>query len=128
MQEMCLDLNYKAGKRLLVILGFALLLWVTDNVHGISPAWVALGAAIVCLLPIVCFSFGTWYYLRDGKDFVKAIETMRDETDYASLVSLYGIRRNQATFWPLSDQLYEHFLATYPREAGLFDLNRYENR
>jgi anion transporter len=38
-------------KRLLVILLFALLLWITDTFHGISPAWVSLGAAIVCLLP-----------------------------------------------------------------------------
>jgi di/tricarboxylate transporter len=38
-------------KRLLVILLFALVLWITDSLHGISPAWVSLGAAIVCLLP-----------------------------------------------------------------------------
>lgn len=60
--------------------------------------------------------------------FVNAIESLRNEIDYSSLVSLYGIRRNQASFWPMSDQLHAHFLKTYPREAGLFDLNRYENR
>jgi len=38
-------------KRLLVILLFALVLWITDSSHGISPAWVSLGAAIICLLP-----------------------------------------------------------------------------
>ena len=36
-----------------VILGLALTLWATDYLHGISPAWVALGAALVCLLPAV---------------------------------------------------------------------------
>jgi hypothetical protein len=61
-------------------------------------------------------------------DFVDAIESMRNETDYARLVSFYGIRRNQATFWPLSDKLLQHYRETFPREAGLFDLNRYENR
>ena len=40
-------------KRLLVILMFALLLWITDTFHNISPAWVSLGAAIVCMLPKV---------------------------------------------------------------------------
>ena len=37
--------------RLMAILGAALLLWITDTVHGISPAWVALGAALICTLP-----------------------------------------------------------------------------
>ena len=38
-------------KRLLLFLTIALLLWITDSLHGISPAWVALGVAILCLLP-----------------------------------------------------------------------------
>ena len=38
-------------RRLLIILLSALVLWVTDSFHNISPAWVSLGAAIVCLLP-----------------------------------------------------------------------------
>jgi len=38
-------------KRLLLFLSVALLLWITDSLHGVSPAWVALGAAILCLLP-----------------------------------------------------------------------------
>ena len=38
-------------KRLLLFLTIALLFWITDSLHGISPAWVALGAAILCLLP-----------------------------------------------------------------------------
>ncbi len=38
-------------RKLLVILILALGLWVTDNLHGVSPAWVALGAAILCLMP-----------------------------------------------------------------------------
>jgi hypothetical protein len=33
------------------ILVMSLVLFMTDVVHGISPAWVALGAGIVCLLP-----------------------------------------------------------------------------
>jgi len=37
--------------RLALILSGALLLWGTDVLHGISPAWVALAAATVCILP-----------------------------------------------------------------------------
>jgi di/tricarboxylate transporter len=40
-------------KRLSWILGGSLLLYVTDSFHGISPAWIALGAGILCLLPPV---------------------------------------------------------------------------
>ena len=38
-------------KRLAVILVIALVLWATDFLHGIRAGWVALGAAVACLLP-----------------------------------------------------------------------------
>lgn len=34
------------------ILCGTLLLWTTDSWHGTAPAWVALGAAVLCLLPV----------------------------------------------------------------------------
>lgn len=34
-----------------IVLGISLLLWVTDAWHGISPAWVALTAAIIFMFP-----------------------------------------------------------------------------
>lgn len=37
--------------RLAAILMAALVLWMTDFIHGIQPGWIALAAAIVCLLP-----------------------------------------------------------------------------
>lgn len=40
------------GERwLMLVLGLAIVLWASDFVHHVSPAWVALGAAIFCLLP-----------------------------------------------------------------------------
>ena len=38
-------------KVLLFLLLFGLLLWVTDFIHHISPAWIGLVMAILCLLP-----------------------------------------------------------------------------
>ncbi|MHA1568388.1 MAG: SLC13 family permease [Alphaproteobacteria bacterium] len=38
-------------KRLGIVLAVALVLWVTDFLHGVSPAWVAMGAGLVCLVP-----------------------------------------------------------------------------
>jgi di/tricarboxylate transporter len=40
-------------RRLAVILAVSLVLFVTDFAHGISPAWIALGAGLTCLLPAV---------------------------------------------------------------------------
>ncbi len=40
-----------AEKRLTLILGLALALWMSDTIHGISPAWVALGAGLLCVIP-----------------------------------------------------------------------------
>jgi di/tricarboxylate transporter len=42
-------------KRLSALLGVTLLLWLTDSLHGVSPAWVGLAAACVCLLPRIGF-------------------------------------------------------------------------
>jgi anion transporter len=38
---------------LTLILAGTLLLWATDSLHHTSPAWVALGAAVLCLLPTI---------------------------------------------------------------------------
>ncbi len=40
-----------AERNLLLILATALALWVTDHWHRVSPAWIAMGAGILCLLP-----------------------------------------------------------------------------
>lgn len=40
-----------AARRLMLVLAATLALWTTDTLHGISPAWIGLGSAIVCLLP-----------------------------------------------------------------------------
>ena len=38
-------------RRLAVILGLALVLFATDFIHGVSPAWISLGTGILCLMP-----------------------------------------------------------------------------
>ena len=40
-----------AERRLAAIVGAALLLWIFDFLHHISPGWIALGAAFLCLMP-----------------------------------------------------------------------------
>src|SRR5262249_35847563 len=40
-----------AEQRLAWLLALSLLLFATDFIHGISPAWISLGTGVVCLLP-----------------------------------------------------------------------------
>jgi di/tricarboxylate transporter len=42
-------------RRLALLLAATLLLWLSDSLHGISPAWIGLAAACVCLLPRIGF-------------------------------------------------------------------------
>lgn len=59
--------------RLMVILAGAIGLWLTDTIHGVSPAWVSMGAALLCLLPGIGVmapqamveknNFGPWFFL-----------------------------------------------------------------
>ena len=60
--------------------------------------------------------------------FVDDIIALRSEADYAALVDRHGTRRNATWFWRLSDKFHNYYRKHYPVEAGLFDLNRYENR
>ncbi|CDG54271.1 SLC13 family permease [Halomonas sp. ATBC28] len=38
-------------KKVAVVMGITLLLWVTDTLHGANPAWVGLVAAVVLMMP-----------------------------------------------------------------------------
>ncbi|WP_353120669.1 SLC13 family permease [Nitratidesulfovibrio sp.] len=40
-----------AERRLMVVLAVAVGLWATDSLHHVSPAWISLGAAVLCLWP-----------------------------------------------------------------------------
>ena len=40
-----------AERYLSVLLGLCLVLWLTDDMHGISPGWIGLAAALYCLWP-----------------------------------------------------------------------------
>lgn len=42
-----------AGLRLVVVMAVTLTLWSFDFLHGISPSWIGLGAAILCLMPFM---------------------------------------------------------------------------
>jgi di/tricarboxylate transporter len=52
-------------KRLAFLLAATLVLWMTDAMHGISPAWIGLASACFCLLPRIGF--------LDGDEFAAGV-------------------------------------------------------
>lgn len=60
--------------------------------------------------------------------FVDAVARLGSEADYSRLMEAYGIRRTDGRFWAHSDALHAAWRSSAPREAGLFDYNRFENR
>ena len=68
---------WSRDERLLAaILALTLVVWALDVWHGVSPAWVALGAGLLCLLPGVA--------LVPGEDFEKRM-------NWSSLVYVAGV-------------------------------------
>ncbi len=65
---------------------------------------------------------------RELPAFVTDIRALRTEQDYANLLSRYGVRRSAPWFWQISDKFNRRYRQEQPVEAGLFDLNRFENR
>lgn len=65
---------------------------------------------------------------RELPAFAGAIAELSSASDYTALVERFGVRRTAPWFWKLSDSLNAEYRAEHPVEAGLFDLNRYENR
>ncbi|HEV7477036.1 MAG TPA: fatty acid cis/trans isomerase [Burkholderiales bacterium] len=61
-------------------------------------------------------------------EFVDAVARLASEPDYSSLMKTWGIRRADERFWAHSDALHAAWRRSAPREAGLFDYNRLENR
>ena len=60
--------------------------------------------------------------------FVAAAEGVRNSSDYQRFVGTYGIRRTATEFWQHADWFHDRYLQDEPVEAGILDLNRYENR
>jgi di/tricarboxylate transporter len=89
------------------ILLASLALWCTDTLHGISPGWVGLGAAIVCLWP--------------GLGLVPA-KTLNSGLDVGSLFYVVGVLGMGAMISGsgLADALAGTMLTLVPLGAGSF--------
>ncbi len=65
---------------------------------------------------------------EDGLDgFVEEVRKIRSQTGYLELVNRYGIRRTHGEFWSLFDRIQAALMAQDILQAGLLDLNRYDD-
>ncbi|HXC41521.1 MAG TPA: fatty acid cis/trans isomerase, partial [Burkholderiales bacterium] len=61
-------------------------------------------------------------------EFVSAVRGLASEADFDGLFKRYGVSRTGAQFWAHSDEVHRAYRQWAPREAGVFDYNRLENR
>jgi Fatty acid cis/trans isomerase (CTI) len=60
--------------------------------------------------------------------FAQAIRALASEDDYRRFADRFAVRRTDPAFWATSDAMTDAYARLAPREAGLFDYNRLENR
>lgn len=65
-----------AEKSLLIVIVVSLAFWITDSIHGVSPAWVGLAGALFCLLP---------------KSGLTSKKCFNDDINYGSLFFVAGV-------------------------------------
>ncbi|WP_313328827.1 fatty acid cis/trans isomerase, partial [Stutzerimonas balearica] len=59
--------------------------------------------------------------------FVQAMERVRSAAEFDQVVERWGVRRSHPEFWTYFHDLSAYLQETEPREAGVLDMNRYEN-
>jgi len=71
------------------------------------------------------------FFLVDAADlpqFARSVGALHSEAGYRALLARFGVRRTDRRFWSQSDALNQAYRSWAPREAGLFDYARFENR
>jgi hypothetical protein len=66
--------------------------------------------------------------LNQAQRFLTDLRMLKaGDQSFARFVKLYGIRRNDDTFWEMSDWFNDNYRQHEPIESGIIDLNRYAN-
>ena len=76
-------------------------------------------------------SYPNFFFSVDIDDvdrFAERYAALENRDDYEHFVSTYGTRRTNSAFWNTADWFQDEYLREKPVQAGLFDLNRYQNR
>ena len=65
--------------------------------------------------------------LQQLPDFVAALRATRDEAGLGAVAARWGVRRTSPHFWDIMADFRRYVEETDPSQAGLFDINRYQN-
>ena len=82
------------------------------------------------LYPEVLTSYPNFLFsLREGEvnAFTASLEQVRSAADFEHVVRRWGVRRTDPRFWALFHDLTAHIGEHEPVEAGVLDMNRYQN-
>ncbi|CAD5376789.1 cis/trans isomerase [Pseudomonas sp. OF001] len=82
------------------------------------------------LYPEVLSSYPNFLFsLREGEvgAFVASLQQAEAAEDFERIVQRWGVRRSDPRFWSLFHDLAAHIRETQPVEAGVLDMNRYQN-
>lgn len=60
--------------------------------------------------------------------FIETVKNLNSKVAYTDLTARFAVRRTNPQFWAHTDTLHAAYRKEFPIEAGLFDLNRFENR
>jgi len=60
--------------------------------------------------------------------FIETVKKLNSKAAYTALTARFAIRRTNPQFWAHTDTLHAAYRKNFPIEAGLLDLNRFENR
>ncbi|ACA20582.1 sodium/sulphate symporter [Methylobacterium sp. 4-46] len=94
-----------AERRLALLLAATLILWATDALHGVPPAWIGLAAACLCLLPRIGF--------LSGEDFAAGVN-IRTCLYIAGVLGLAALVARTG----LGDAIGREVLAVLPRDPA----------
>jgi hypothetical protein len=88
-------------------------------------------AFYLTLFPGILGSYPNTFYDIPEHDlpvFLQTLRALKSESDYAAMLDKWGVRRTAKDFWQFSDWLHEWYRQHQPLQAGIIDLNRFENR
>ena len=88
------------------------------------------GLDTLTVYPGVLTSYPNFMFsLRAGEvpEFVSQLEQVRDPAAFDKVVARWGIRRSHPQFWHYFHDLSAYIQETEPVEAGVLDMNRYQN-
>ena len=83
------------------------------------------------IVPWLEGSYPNFFYVVELdaiEDFVASYNAISSLREYEIFVARYGVRRTSEDFWPQVDWFNQQYLREQPVRAGVFDLNRYQNR